>query len=67
MVLFVVGVPDGRGRVHLERRVRTGMVLFVVGVPGGSGMGTPGTEGVNWEGSVQDRRARWKGRRGFCD
>ena len=26
------------------------MVLLVAGVPGGSGMGTPGTEGVNWEG-----------------
>ena len=52
---------------YLERGGGAGRVLFVVGVPGGSGMGTPGTEGVNWEGSVQGRRARWKGRRGLCD
>ena len=47
---------------YLERGGGAGMVLFKVGVPGGSGMGTPGTEGVNWEGSVQGRRARWKGK-----
>ena len=47
---------------YLERGGGAGMVLLVAGVPGGSGMGTPGTEGVNWEGSVQGRRARWKGK-----
>ena len=47
---------------YLERGGGAGRVLLVAGVPGGSGMGTPGTEGVNWEGSVQGRRARWKGK-----
>ena len=47
---------------YLERGGGAGMVLLVAGVPAGSGMGTPGTEGVNWEGSVQGRRARWKGK-----
>ena len=47
---------------YLERGGGAGRVLLVAVVPGGSGMGTPGTEGVNWDGSVRGRRARWKGK-----
>ena len=39
-----------------------GRVLLVAGVPGGSGMGPPGTEGENWDGSVRGGSARWKGK-----
>ena len=47
---------------YLERGGGAGMVLLVAGVPGGTGMGPPGTEGENWDGSVRGGCARWKGK-----
>ena len=57
-----LAIPEEEVCCYLERGRGAGRVLFVVGVPGGSGMGTPGTEGENWDGSVRGGCVRWKGK-----
>ena len=60
--------------IHLERASGTGGRGGWKGVPGGSILTPPGTEGWNWQDSVQDGRARWDakvelgdGRRGWVE